>query len=56
MKNAEVVQDLEADYSLNQNTPDLTLLEVLFLLLLVDYLLIEIPIVSELHDDAVSHI
>lgn len=52
MEDVEVVQGLESDDSLDENGPDLAFLEQFLPLLVVDDLLVEVAIVSELHHDA----
>lgn len=46
------MESFQPDDSLDEDAPNLALLEELLFLLVVDYLLIEISIVSKLHDDA----
>ena len=53
MENIEVMQFLETKSDLNESSPDFLLAEGRLLFLLDDYLLIEISIVGEIHDDAV---
>lgn len=52
MKNIKRMESFQPDDSLDEDAPNLALLEELLFLLVVDYLLIEISIVSKLHDDA----
>lgn len=53
MKYIEIMKCFEADDGLNENTPNLIFLKELFLLLVVDYLLVEVTVVGKLHDDAI---
>ena len=53
MENIEIVQRFEADYSLDEYTPYFIFLEEFLLLLVVNDLLVEVAVVSELHDDAI---
>lgn len=53
MKNAELVESSESTDGLDEGAPDLVFFKKFLLLLVVDNLLIEVAIVSELHDDAV---
>ena len=52
MKNVQCVQCLESDDSLYQYTPNLALLEEFFFLLAVYDLLVEVSVISILHDNA----
>ena len=49
MENIEVMQFLETKSDLNESSPDFLLAEGALLLLLDDYLLIEISILSLIH-------
>lgn len=49
MKNIEVVETLEPQGDLNEGFPDETFLEKLLILLLGQYLLVEVSIVGKLH-------
>ena len=51
MQNFELMQGLKPNDGLNQDAPDLVLLEELFLLFVVDYLLIEVAVIGKLHHD-----
>ena len=52
MKNVQCVQCLESDDSLYQYTPNLAFLEEFFFLLAVYDLLVEVSVISILHDNA----
>jgi len=52
VEDIESVEHLEAVEGLYEYAPDVVLLEDLLLLLGVGYLLVEVAIVRELHDDA----
>jgi hypothetical protein len=52
MKNIKRMESFQPDDSLNENAPNLTLFEELLFLLVIDYLLVKISIISKLHDDA----
>lgn len=52
MEDVEVVQCLQSQHCLDEDAPDLALLEQFLPLLVLHDLLIQIPIVGELHDDA----
>jgi hypothetical protein len=56
VEDVEGVQGLESDNCLDEYAPDLALLEQLLALLMIDYLLVEVSIVGELHDDAASEV
>lgn len=52
MQDIERMQRSESDHRLNQHAPYLALLEELLPLLALHNLLVEIPVVRKLHDDA----
>ena len=52
MEDVEVMQSLQSDDSLDEHGPNLAFLEELLPLLALDYLLVEVTVVGELHDDA----
>ena len=51
VKNLELMQCLKPEYNLNQNRPNFCFLEELLFLFSFNYLLIEVSIVGELHND-----
>jgi len=53
MQDAKLMQSSKPTNSLNQNAPYLTFLEKFFFLFMVYYLLIEVTIVGELHNNAI---
>ena len=52
MVDVQIVQRFHSGHDLQENVPDLRLLEKLPLFLVVRYLLIQVSIVGELHNDA----
>lgn len=56
MQDAELMQSSESTDSLNESTPYLIFLKKFFFLFMIDYLLIEVTVVSKLHNDAKSQL
>lgn len=52
MQNIEIVEAFEAEGDLDERPPDGLLVELGALLLVGDYLLVEVAVIEKLHDDA----
>ena len=52
MEDFEIVKLLESSESVDDDSPDEVFFEILFFLLVVWYFMVEVAIISELHDNA----